>query len=91
MSDTGPSRSARTWCCRWVSLTRFRSNHLRASRWRSRATTGSWSAGSDKETVGETAARIRRVKVPEPYKGKGIKYQGERVRSKAGKTGGKKK
>ena len=36
--------------------------------------------------VGETAARIRRVKPPEPYKGKGIKYIGEVVRRKAGKT-----
>jgi large subunit ribosomal protein L6 len=48
-------------------------------------------SGIDKELVGETAARIRRVKLPEPYKGKGIRYQGERVRSKAGKTGAKKK
>jgi large subunit ribosomal protein L6 len=47
--------------------------------------------GIDKELVGETAARIRRVKLPEPYKGKGIRYQGERIRTKAGKTGGKKK
>jgi large subunit ribosomal protein L6 len=47
--------------------------------------------GIDKELVGETAARIRRVKRPEPYKGKGIRYQGERLRSKAGKSGAKKK
>jgi len=43
--------------------------------------------GSDKEMVGEIAARIRRVRPPEPYKGKGIRYLGERVRRKAGKTG----
>jgi large subunit ribosomal protein L6 len=48
-------------------------------------------SGIDKELVGETAARIRRVRPPEPYKGKGIKFAGEQVRRKVGKTGGKKK
>lgn len=43
--------------------------------------------GSDKQVVGEEAARIRRVREPEPYKGKGIRYEGEVVRRKAGKTG----
>ena len=43
--------------------------------------------GIDKEMVGEEAARLRRVRPPEPYKGKGIRYQGERVRRKAGKAG----
>jgi len=43
--------------------------------------------GTDKEMVGEMAARIRRVRPPEPYKGKGIRYAGEYVRRKAGKTG----
>jgi large subunit ribosomal protein L6 len=43
--------------------------------------------GIDKELVGEEAARIRRVRKPEPYKGKGIRYSGERVRRKAGKAG----
>jgi large subunit ribosomal protein L6 len=43
--------------------------------------------GADKEMVGEMAARIRRVRPPEPYKGKGIRYQGEHVRRKAGKAG----
>ena len=46
-------------------------------------------SGSDKYLVGETAARIRRVKPPEPYKGKGIKYVDEVIRRKAGKTAGK--
>ena len=41
--------------------------------------------GVDKEEVGNTAARIRRLKPVEPYKGKGIKYQGEVVKRKAGK------
>jgi large subunit ribosomal protein L6 len=42
--------------------------------------------GVDKELVGEVAAEIRSVRPPEPYKGKGIRYQGEQVRRKAGKT-----
>ncbi|MBD3400695.1 MAG: 50S ribosomal protein L6 [Candidatus Coatesbacteria bacterium] len=43
-------------------------------------------SGIDKQLVGETAARIRRVRPPEPYKGKGIRYDGEWVRQKAGKA-----
>lgn len=45
--------------------------------------------GADKETVGQAAADIRSVRPPEPYKGKGIRYRGEQVRRKAGKTGAK--
>ncbi len=45
--------------------------------------------GVDKESVGAMAAGIRSVREPEPYKGKGIKYDKERIRRKAGKTGGK--
>ncbi|MCC7105260.1 MAG: 50S ribosomal protein L6 [Chloroflexi bacterium] len=48
-------------------------------------------SGANKETVGETAALIRRVRKPEPYKGKGIRYANEVVRRKAGKAGSKKK
>ncbi len=43
--------------------------------------------GIDKEKVGQVAAEIRQVRPPEPYKGKGIRYVGEQVRTKAGKTG----
>ena len=43
--------------------------------------------GIDKQLVGEIAAKVRRVRPPEPYKGKGIRYQGEQVRRKAGKAG----
>ncbi len=43
--------------------------------------------GIDKEKVGDTAARIRRVRPPEPYKGKGIKYEQEYIRRKVGKAG----
>ena len=42
-------------------------------------------SGIDKQQVGETAARIRRLRPPEPYKGKGVRYQGEKVRRKEGK------
>ncbi len=42
--------------------------------------------GTDKELVGQIAARIRATRKPEPYKGKGIRYEGEWVRKKAGKT-----
>jgi large subunit ribosomal protein L6 len=45
--------------------------------------------GADKEIVGQVAAEIRLLRKPEPYKGKGIKYAGEKVRRKAGKAGGK--
>ncbi len=45
--------------------------------------------GADKEVVGQVAAELRQVRPPEPYKGKGIRYQGEQVRRKAGKTGAK--
>ncbi len=43
--------------------------------------------GADKEVVGQVAAEIRSLRPPEPYKGKGVKYQGETVRRKAGKAG----
>jgi large subunit ribosomal protein L6 len=43
--------------------------------------------GIDKQLVGETAANIRKLRKPEPYKGKGVRYAGENVRRKVGKTG----
>lgn len=42
--------------------------------------------GINKELVGEMAARVRKLRPPEPYKGKGIRYEGEQIRRKAGKT-----
>ena len=45
--------------------------------------------GPDKEVVGQVAAEIRKLRPPEPYKGKGITYAGEQIRRKAGKAGGK--
>ncbi|MFI3283505.1 MAG: 50S ribosomal protein L6 [Erysipelotrichaceae bacterium] len=47
-------------------------------------------SGIDKQRVGEVAANIRATRKPEPYKGKGIRYKGENVRRKEGKTAGKK-
>jgi large subunit ribosomal protein L6 len=44
-------------------------------------------SGIDKQAVGETAANIRKIRKPEPYKGKGVRYTGEVVRRKAGKSG----
>jgi large subunit ribosomal protein L6 len=43
--------------------------------------------GIDKQLVGETAAKIRKLRKPEPYKGKGVRYAGEQVRKKVGKAG----
>jgi large subunit ribosomal protein L6 len=45
--------------------------------------------GIDKEAVGQVAANIRAIRKPEPYKGKGVRYAGERVLRKAGKAGKK--
>jgi large subunit ribosomal protein L6 len=47
--------------------------------------------GFDKEQIGQVAADIRKIRPPEPYKGKGIRYHGERIRRKAGKSGKGKK
>ena len=44
-------------------------------------------SGIDKQAVGEVAANIRKLRKPEPYKGKGVRYEGEHVRRKAGKAG----
>jgi large subunit ribosomal protein L6 len=46
-------------------------------------------SGPDKELVGNEAAKVRAIRPPEPYKGKGIKYEGEKILRKAGKTGKK--
>lgn len=48
-----------------------------------------WVEGANKEDVGHVAAEIRGYRPPEPYKGKGVKYQGEVIRRKAGKAGSK--
>ena len=43
--------------------------------------------GADKQQVGEIAAKIHKLRKPDPYKGKGVRYQGEQVRRKVGKAG----
>jgi large subunit ribosomal protein L6 len=43
--------------------------------------------GIDKQLVGEVSARIRKLRKPDPYKGKGVRYQGEQIRRKVGKAG----
>jgi large subunit ribosomal protein L6 len=43
--------------------------------------------GHNKEQIGQLAAEIRKIRPPEPYKGKGVRYQGEYIRRKAGKSG----
>ena len=44
--------------------------------------------GTDKQLIGQVAAKIRSFRKPEPYKGKGVRYKGEEIRRKAGKTAG---
>ena len=44
-------------------------------------------SGIDKQKVGEVAANIRKLRKPDPYKGKGVRYQGEQIKRKVGKTG----
>ena len=44
-------------------------------------------SGVDKQKVGETAAKIRKLRKPDPYKGKGVRYEGEQIKLKVGKTG----
>ncbi len=58
-------------------------HHLRASRRPTRFTV----AGIDKQQVGEVAANIRKLRKPDPYKGKGVRYAGEQIRRKVGKAG----
>jgi large subunit ribosomal protein L6 len=43
--------------------------------------------GNDREQVGQVAANLRKLRLPEPYKGKGVMYRGEHIRRKAGKAG----
>ena len=78
---------AATSSSRSASATRCRSRPRRASPSPSRRRPGSWSRGIDKQQVGEVAANIRKLRKPDPYKGKGVRYQGEVVRRKVGKAG----
>ena len=70
-----------------LTATRSRSSRPRASPSPSRAPTSFAVQGIDKQQVGEVAANIRKMRKPEPYKGKGVRYAGEQVRRKVGKAG----
>ncbi len=79
------ARASSSW--RSASATRSSSTHPRASPSRCRRPTRIDVRGIDKELVGQVAADIRKIRKPEPYKGKGVRYAGEVVRRKAGKAG----
>ncbi len=82
-----PAAGARSSCWRSATRTRSRSTRPRASSSASRRPTRLGVFGADKELVGQIAAHIRSQRKPEPYKGKGIRYQGEQILRKAGKAG----
>jgi large subunit ribosomal protein L6 len=63
------------------------SSRPKASPSRSRAPTKFSVQGIDKQQVGEVAANIRKLRKPDPYKGKGVRYEGEQIRRKVGKAG----
>ena len=84
-SAIAPRSTAPTSSCRSATRTRSRSCRARASSSRCRRRRRSSCGGIDKQMVGQTAAEIRKVRPPEPYKGKGIRYEGEFVRRKVGK------
>ena len=70
-----------------ASATRSASRPPKASSSRCRSPTRIIVRGIDKEQVGQVAADIRKIRKPEPYKGKGVRYAGEHIQRKAGKTG----
>ena len=81
------ARRAATWSSRSASPTRCWSPRRRASPSPSRRPTRFSVEGIDKQLVGEVAANIRKLRKPDPYKGKGVRYAGEVIRRKVGKTG----
>ena len=98
-SRTGSRSSCRSWASATAPRSRARtSRSRRATRTRSLVPvpegiefevptpTQIVVRGNDKQAVGEIAAKIRKIRKPEPYKGKGIRYEGEYVRKKAGKA-----
>ena len=76
---------ARRWCCALATPTPFASSPRRGTGFTVEGNTVVTVVGIDKQAVGQQAAEIRRVRPPEPYKGKGIRYRGEWVRRKTGK------
>ena len=80
-------RPPTSWSWRWASRTPCPSTRPPASPSRCRRPTAITVKGIDKQLVGQVAADIRKIRKPEPYKGKGVRYAGEKVLRKAGKTG----
>ena len=87
VSVTASRRRAPTWSSRWATATRSSSRPPRASPSRSSRPTQFSVEGIDKQKVGEVAANIRKLRKPDPYKAKGVKYAGEVIRRKVGKAG----
>ena len=79
-------RARKDSSCRSASRTRCSSTRPTASTFEVPAPTRIVVRGIDKQLVGQVAADIRKIRKPEPYKGKGIRYAGERVLRKAGKA-----
>ena len=87
VSVTASRRRAPTWSSPWATATRSWSRPPRASPSRSSRRPSSRVEGIDKQKVGEVAANIRKLRKPDPYKAKGVKYAGEVIRRKVGKAG----
>ena len=84
---TGSRRAATIWSSRWATPIPVLVRAPEGITFRVEAPTRFAVEGIDKQKVGEVAANIRKLRKPDPYKGKGVRYQGEVVRRKAGKTG----
>ena len=80
-------RSARSSSSTWATATRSRSTRPTGISFEVENPTRLAVVGIDKELVGQIAAEVRATRKPEPYKGKGVRYAGERIRRKAGKAG----
>ncbi len=80
-----PAAGHASWCSAWASRTRSRSRPREGIEFEVPSPTEVEVKGASKQLVGETAARIRKQRPPEPYKGKGVRYKGEYVARKVGK------
>ena len=85
----GGERSRTACCCRWASRTRSKYKAPAGIKLSAPNADHGRDRRREQGVVGQVAAEIRSLRKPEPYKGKGVKYQGEVVRRKAGKAGGK--
>ncbi len=85
-SDTAPASRGPTSRCWSVTRIRVRKKAPAGIEFEVPTPTRITVKGIDKELVGQVAAEIRSIRKPEPYKGKGIRYEGEHIRRKAGKA-----